>query len=291
MPAVTELLNLFVLVDDKNDPIRRIPLTRGLQAEVTEFFAPQIKDFSKGREKIDFSGDYLADEDQVFRIDGFALADDIIRAIEHPLTCDVLNLAKLKPRILAIFTGKWTPSQKFAAFQSFDQRKMLMKGFTLINSTNTFVKLRDPGITLQEKLTALYLKGELLFYSYHNTRHFLDLSDHYREATDTDVDRFASNRMLYIGNKNLFMENADSIIRKKITLLQRNRVLGRVSVKKLQETAKHFGVPIKLKDGGKIVVPDEKKELIKLLRFLDEDYFDTVLTKRRCLTNSKQYLA
>jgi hypothetical protein len=290
MPAHQEMLNLFVLVDDKDSPVRRIPLTRGLQSQVTKYLSPQINTFPEGREKVGFSGQYTADETQIFCIEGYKLDASIMDIIEHPLKCEILDLRKLKHRIVAIFTGKCTRSQKLAAFQSFDPRKMLSKGFTLINSGDTYTKLEDPGITLQENLTALYAHGELLFHSYHNTRHFLDLSDYYREATDADVARFASNRMLFISDRDMFMGNVDSIIRKKITLLQKNRVLGKVSAKKLQDTAKHFGVPIRLKNSGKIVVPDSKKELIQLLRFLDEDYFDTVLTKRRCLTNSKMYI-
>ena len=43
-------------------------------------------------------------------------------------------------------------------------------------------------------------------------------------------------------------------------------------------------------NNGKLVIPKDKKQLKELIRFLDEDYVTAPLTKRRCLTNSKQYL-
>ena len=43
-------------------------------------------------------------------------------------------------------------------------------------------------------------------------------------------------------------------------------------------------------NNGKLVIPKDKKQLKELIRFRDEDYVTAPLTKRRCLTNSKQYL-
>lgn len=285
-----DMLNLFALVNDKDDPVRRIPLSRDLQSEITDFLSEQIRNFHTGQHEIDFSGSYNADEGEIFRIREYPLDNNIVDAIENPLERDVLNLREIKHRIVALFTGSWSNNGKLIGFQSFDPRKIISKGFTIINSGDTYTKLEDPGITLQDKLTALYDGTDLLFYSYHNTRHFVDLSDYYREATDADLKNFASNRSLFVEDANLFMQNADLIIRKKIALLQKNRVLGKVAVKDIRTSAKQFGLDIEIKNGKKLVLPSDKNELMNVLRFLDEDYFNTVLTKRKCLTNSKEYL-
>jgi hypothetical protein len=285
-----DTLNLFALVNEKDNPVRRIPLSRELQSEITDFLSEQIINFHNDQSKIDFSGTYNADEGEIFRIQKYPLDKNIIGAIENPLERNILNLREEKHRIVGLFTGKWSDNEKLVGFQSFDPRKILSKGFTIINSGDTYTKLEDPGITLQDKLTALYDGTDLLFYSYHNTRHFIDLSDYYREATDADLKNFASNRSLFVEDTNRFMQNADLIVRKKISLLQKNKVLGKVAVKEIKTSAKRFGLDIELKDGKKIVLPDDKNELMNVLRFLDEDYFNTVLTKRKCLTNSKEYI-
>jgi hypothetical protein len=285
-----DTLNLFALVADENNPIRRIPLSGNLQSEITDFLMGQIESFHTDQQKVDFSGSYNADEGEVFRIQDYPLDKKIIGAVENPLNLDILNLRKETHRIIALFTGIWSKESKYVGFQAFDSRKIISKGFTILNSGETYTKLEDPGITLQDKLTALFEMNEILFYSYHNTRHFVDLSEYYIEATDTDLEAFASHSSLIVDDKINFINNADSLVRKKVALLQKNRVLWKVPAKDIKTSAKQFGLEIEIKNGKKIVLPTDKKELKNLLRFLDEDYFTTVLTKRKCLTNSKEYL-
>lgn len=151
---------------------------------------------------------------------------------------------------------------------------------------------------MQDKLTALFDNGILYFSSYHNTKRFLDLGDYYREATNADLDEFAGSDLFEFEDQDSFRQNADSIIRKKIALLQKNKVLENLSVNDIQSVAANFNqelpeehhIAININDDGKLVIPEDKKHLKELIRFLDEDYVTAPLTKRKCLTNSKKYL-
>jgi hypothetical protein len=75
-------------------------------------------------------------------------------------------------------------------------------------------------------------------------------------------------------------------------------VLKDISVTDIQTVANNFNaelpeehhINITVNDDGKLVIPEDKKQLKELIRFLDEDYVTAPLTKRKCLTNSKQYL-
>jgi hypothetical protein len=88
------------------------------------------------------------------------------------------------------------------------------------------------------------------------------------------------------------------MIRKKIALLQKNKVLENLSVNEIQSVAGNFNqdlpeehhIAININDDGKLVIHEDKKQLKELIRFLDEDYVTAPLTKRKCLTNSKKYL-
>ncbi len=169
--------------------------------------------------------------------------------------------------------------------------------WTLIGAGDTYKKLEEPGLVLQDKLTAHYTNGNLLFVSYHNTKRFLDLSEYYTAATDTDLDTFAENELFEFEDQESFKGNADSIIRKKIALLQKNNVLDNLSIDDIETVAndlnQHVAEEHKINittNNGKLVIPKDKKQLKELIRFLDEDYVTAPLTKRRCLTNSKQYL-
>jgi hypothetical protein len=80
--------------------------------------------------------------------------------------------------------------------------------------------------------------------------------------------------------------------------LQKNEVLKDISVTDIQAVALNFNIELPIEhhititvnEDGKLVIPEDKRQLKELIRFLDEDYVTAPLTKRKCLTNSKQYL-
>lgn len=290
--------NLFALVDDDDTPIRRIPLTAALNTELAQLFAEQQTALLGDKQAVAFTGSYNVDQGEIFTIADYPLPPAIGKAISNPLTCQVLDLNTETQRIKALFSGTWTAANKTVNFQVFDAGKLLKRGYTLIGSGDTYKKLEEPGLMLQYKLTAHFHNGILYFTSYHNTKRFLDLSDYYREATDTDLDNFAATELFAFEDEAGFKEQADSIIRKKIALLQKNEVLKDINVTDIQIVANNFNaelpeehhINIKVNDDGKLVIPENKKALKELIRFLDEDYVTAPLTKRKCLTNSKQYL-
>ena len=294
--------NLFALVDDEDAPIRRIPMTAALNAELAQLFTEQQAALLNDRQPIAFTGSYNVDEGEIFTIADYPLPQAIGQAIGNPLTCPALNLNTETHRIKALFSGTWSAANKTVNFQVFDAGKLLSNRWTLIGlpiqAGDTYKRLEEPGLILQDKLTAHFHNGTLYFVSYHNTKRFLDLADYYREATDTDLDDFAATDLFAFEDQAGFKEQADSIIRKKIALLQKNEVLKDLAVADIQTVANNFNaelpeehhITIMVNDDGKLVIPEDKKQLKELIRFLDEDYVTAPLTKRKCLTNSKKYL-
>jgi hypothetical protein len=302
MPNNNNISNLFALVDDDDAPIRRIPLTAALNTELAQLFTEQQTAFLGDKQSITFTGSYNVDAGEIFTLADYPLPPAIGQAIGNPLTCPVLNLNAETRRIKALFSGTWTAANKLVNFQIFDAGKLLSNRWTLIglpiHAGDTYKRLEEPGLILQDKLTAHFHNGTLYFSSYHNTKRFLDLTDYYREATDTDLDDFAATDLFVFEDQAGFKAQADSIIRKKIALLQKNEVLKDLTVVGIQTVANNFNaelpeehhITIMVSEAGKLVIPEDKKKLKELIRFLDEDYVTAPLTKRKCLTNSKQYL-
>ena len=290
--------NLFALVEDAETPIRRIPLTASFSDELAKLFIAQQAALLEGKQALTFTGSYNVDEGEIFTIDCYPLPPVIESAIRNPLNFPVLNLNVETHRIKALFIGTVVNSRLSVNFQVFDAGKLLKRGITLIGSGDTYKKLEEPGLILQDKLTAHFHNGTLYFTSYHNTKRFLDLSNYYHEATDTDLDDFAATNLFAFENQANFKSQADSMVRKKIALLQKNNVLKGVSVADIQAVATNFNsvlpkehhINIVINSDGKLLIPEDKKQLKELIRFLDEDYVTAPLTKRKCLTNSKQYL-
>jgi len=283
-------LNLFAYLNNSDNPVRRIVLSNDLQVEITNFFLDLKNNFYQDQEKIDFDGNYNVDEGEIFRISNFPLPSFFINAIQNPLQINPLDIENEVNKISALFTGRWNEASKFICFQIFDRRKLLSRNkFAIIFSGNTFQKLEDPGLILQDNLTALIWENELLFYSYHNTRRILDLSNYYREATDAELEEFASIDMFEIENLEEFKAISDSMIRKKIALIQKNGVLNSVTVEYIYNKAQEYDIEINT-NNGKIIIPYDKKKLKEFVKFLDEDYFIAPLTGRKCFTNSKKYI-
>lgn len=298
MPENNEQIsNLFAILDDVQIPIRRIPLTEQFRQELGAFFSAQKQQFLTDKQEIEFTGSYKVDSGEIFTIADYPLPETISNAIGNPLNNPVLDLKTETHRIKALFTGRWTDEVQQVSFQVFNSGKLLSKGLTLIGSGGTYKKLEEPGLILHNKLTAQFQNGTLLFVSYHNTKQFLDLSYYYTAATDTDLDAFADNELFEFEDQTTFKGNADTIVRKKIALLQKNNVLEDLSVADIEAVANDFNENISEEhkiniktNNGKLVIPKDKKELKELIRFLDEDYVTAPLTKRRCLANSKIYL-
>lgn len=244
MPNNDNPTNMFALLDDDDAPIRRITLTAALNTELTDLFAVQQAALLDDKQPIAFTGSYNVDEGEIFTIDDYPLQPAIGQAIGNPLTSPVLDLNTETHRIKALFSGTWTAANKTVNFQVFDTSKLLKRGFTLIGSGDTYKKLEEPGLMLQDKLVAHFHNNTLYFSSYHNTKRFLDMADYYREATDLDLDDFAATGLFAFEDELVFKEQADSIIRKKIALLQKNEVLKDITVEDIQTVANNFNAEL-----------------------------------------------
>ncbi|MDP3822658.1 MAG: hypothetical protein Q8R33_14395, partial [Burkholderiales bacterium] len=73
-----------------------------------------------------------------------------------------------------------------------------------------------------------------------------------------------------------------------LTLILQSGVLDKHPVAHIVATAKPFKVDIQTTPEGKIVLPVGASDLRRLLRFLDEDYYESPLTQTQYVSNSKR---
>jgi hypothetical protein len=284
-------LNLLALL--KNGILKRIVTSGPLQDEITDYFSKLKVGFEEEKSEIDFDGRYCVEADEILSIKEYPIDQTIKEAVINPLTLDMLDLDGDRDNIKALVSGFWGKTERYITFQAFDTRKILSKKLTLIHSNNTFTKLVDPGLVIDDKIDIIFQNNRLFFNSFHNARKIFDLSEYYKEATNEDLSEFSQNEMFSFDDQQWFIENADSTMRKKVTLLQKNKVLENTKPKVIKDAAKEFGIQIEIitvEGKKKIKFPKDKKLVKEIIRFLDEDYFFAPLTKRKCLTNSKRYL-
>ncbi|WP_226684448.1 Kiwa anti-phage protein KwaB-like domain-containing protein [Shewanella indica] len=287
-------LNLFALTNNPSKRIVKFELSQDVQNDLTDYIKTQEEIFDQSEEEIEFDGKYKPDEGEVLYIDGYDDIDDLSSAIDNPLSAEVVDPTEdFFTEIKALFTGYTNENGGMKILlQNFDRRRIIStNGLSIFHSANVYKKIEGIGLTIDHKLTATLENGRLKFFSFHNARQMFDLSEYYKVATDDDVKEFAGLDIIKAENTDELIEMSDSWVRRKISLIQQSGILQNVPINEMKAVAIEFNIPFLTEMDGTnevIKVPDNKSDLKKLLRFLDEDYYKSPLSNTAFVTNSKR---
>lgn len=282
-------MNLFAITEINNEEaICRIPLSQNVQTEINKQFSQLAIGFFNEKEIIPFDGNYNPGNDELFKITDFPISQEIIDSATNNLNFDVLDVQNMEGKIKAVYATYVQNGRIQIYFQVFDTRKIIAnRGIPLFNNNGTYSRFENKGIVILNKLTLVYREGNIYFNSYFNARRVVPLSDYYIEATNDDVEQFSAGNILNFEDQIGFSEDLNSNLRKKIKSIQQRGVLENLTIQDLQNQANQFGIDFDY-DNGQVSVPRDKNYVKRLIKFLDEDYFITPLTNRRCVTNSKR---
>lgn len=281
MNQLTQTLNLFALTSIPGMRILRLPLTFDVQAGVSELFRAQEHDFLQGvEEEIKFDGMYRPEESELLYINNFDDVDGLKAAILRPQGCQELALKSgTLESIKAIFSGDIKNGAVRVLIQGFDRRRIInATNFSLIHSDNAFSKFEGGGLTLDNKLTAILEDDNLKFSSYHYLRQIFDMSAYCKDASDQDMTVFIQNKSLQFADAQQFMEAVDPWVRRKVVLIQQSGILDNCPASKIAAIAKYCDLQLQLAGTAgqeKIVIPADRQEAKQILRFLDEDYYQS----------------
>ncbi|MGY4570494.1 Kiwa anti-phage protein KwaB-like domain-containing protein [Bradyrhizobium sp. USDA 3256] len=286
------MVNLFALTSEPARRIVRIPVSAEVQQEVASTFDDQeTKFWETGGEQIAFDGKYKPDEGECLFIEDYDDIDGLHSAVANPLSIPEIEAQGTEfEAVKALFVGRSDP--KLVLIQSFDKRKIISnRGLSLFLSSNVFKKVEGVGLTLGTSLAAVLKEKRLSFFSFHSARQMFDLTQYFKEATDEDLRVFAESELLKIEDSSTFIASSDNWIRRKVALVMQSGILDRLEPDATKEAAKHFGIDVQTEVNGekiKLILPSNKAELKKILRFLDEDYFRSILSSTPHLSNSKR---
>ena len=292
-----EVLNFFAIVRiDENIAINRINTNQEVQEKLLGVFLRAYGSFlDDDTEEVEFSGTYRPEEEELLYIDPYEPPDEFVEAISNPAGVAPLVMESNQiPPIKAIFTGWEDKEGVHILYQLFKKNQFLTRsGISLILSNDTFRHLSDPGIVISYEITAYQRGSRLLFNSFTQLRQIFDMSQHYREATDSDITNFVANDNVHVEDEESFRENSDTWVRRKLALISDREILQNVAPTQIREAATEYNLDIQIREvNGKdcISMPAVKKELKNLLRFLDEDYFSGPISAEKYLSNSKRNL-
>ncbi len=276
--------------------IKRVRISQAIQHELRDYILSPLNNYISC-ERIEFTGEFKPDDDQILTIENFQLPFNI-DFIHNILSLEALQIEDIEKIYGLIFSE---PDRNEIIFQTFDSRKILgnKKWYELVHHKNDFVRFENKGIIIDQRIDGVYLIKEktLLFKSFHNISRLFDIRNYYREATDEEIKNFASDGLIDVDRVDDLIEVADTQTRKYIFLIQKNGILANLQDRdrflKAKALANRFEIgDLFDEDKYKISIPvGSKKKTKLLLKFLNEDLYESPLTDSKYETNSKRKIS
>ncbi len=290
---------LFTITTDRDTPIYKLNTYDKISNDLVKFYSRIMQSCSR-KVAVDYTPDDNLDEDEIFKISDFQdqYIENIKHAISNPTSYSYIPLAKVEANFIR---GFFLKIEDCILFQDFEKKSYIHSDSSYVkmlfanqDQYRRFDTLKGKSIVLENKLAALYKISEktLLFTKFREAKRVLDISDYYDEATNEKIGEFC-NLDIISASSDEIIQIANPTIRKKILVLLHYDSLNQLKpadIKKLKSTAKNeWGLELKISsDKGKICLPSSKGELLPILRFLNNEYFQGIVDKRKYRTNAKR---
>lgn len=284
--------NFFALCHAGGDiEIKRMRLTRSVRDDLTTMFSQQEVAFKDDvSEELEFAGDWKPDDHELMTIEDFPEKQALLdTATANGTSYDDLDLANFENEpVKAIFTTIVSGRRTKVLIQRFTARQMLARGYTLILDDNTFTKLTQPAFSLGRKLACIIEDDLLKFKDFAQVKSLFTLLHYYEEATDGQIDSFFNRTSpLQVRDIAGFKVDADQTTRKLIHAITKRGTLGNHTVAQIRQSAANMNLNLRL-SGGKLILPDDRREMKKFLHLLDDSFYTAPLSREQYITNSKK---
>lgn len=286
-------MELFALTEDDVSPdIVKICLEKETSSIVDSLFSKMISEFYEtSPDSTKYSADYKLEKNEHYLINNFEQHNPLQSALKTPKPVPVLDIKDISlDKIKALFSGS-TDGKKIY-LQKFDKSQVITttKSMIFLDKTKTFSTPKNNGLTIGPKLTAIIDGDDLLFRNFNSLRRMFDMDDYFREATNGELDTFQKSDVFYFEDGFKLSDFDDTVIRRKVTLLNMSGVLKDHNISTLQEAAIQLDHPLEIVNRDKrdkIKLPNNKKDVKLLLSFLDSDIYISAINGAKYRSNSK----
>lgn len=270
----------------------QIPLHQALQNSLAEDWQGQYEAFVDEIDEIDFNVGYQPEEHERFCLFDYQLPEWIAK--ENSQT--IANLHTINKNEASLDSIKGTVAfarndqgKELVLFQNFTPSQVIRPSKFLFLEAGTYKSIKRPGLTLGDRLSAIYQRAEckLLFHKFRAVNTFLPLSDFYKEASEQEIREVLEHERLAAEDPDALATSANQWSRKRFAMLKDSGVLDQFSAREIKSRSKGYDVSIRISN-GKIVFPSDKLSAKKLLQFLNEELFRGAITKTLYETNSKR---
>ncbi|MBH0197417.1 MAG: DUF4868 domain-containing protein, partial [Nitrospira sp.] len=239
-----------------------------------------------------FSGPFLPEKDERFRLNEYELPEWLRK--ESSLTIQNLDAVSTNVHFIdsiksMVAFARNEQNQEVILFQRFSRSHVIKPGSFLFLQNDTYETVQRPGLTLDDKLSALYVPAQrrLLFHNFRTANSFLPLADFYEEASEQEIREVLKHERLAPEDSETLAVDANQWFRKRFAMLRDSKILDKHTAKQLKARSKGYEVNVQVK-ANKIVFPADKSEAKRLLQFLNEELFRGPITETLYETNSKR---
>lgn len=280
--------NLFALCKNKSQyEVKRIPLNEDLQCQIAEMFEVQKEDLLANKQEVEYSGDWKPDDDEIFVL---PLTEEF-GPICNTYNCNsilqpVLNLSEYENSPIKALFGS-DDNGRTIMVQKFSPGQYLAHQFSIFLDGRVYNKIDTPSITLANQLACIISDGRVKFTNLGNMRSIFDMKEIYAEATDDDIDAFAANSQICVENVDNLKHTATQNIRKRIHNLLKAHTLDTYSAADICDRAQAQGFADLITiENSQIAFPNDPKQIVKILSFLDEKLYKGAFTHDTIMANS-----
>ena len=249
--------------------VMRFKLDQTAESLIKNIITEAVGKFEFANTEIPFSADYTPSQNELFVIDDFNSGIDLKALLENPTGIPILQLEESNGLSLNDIVGIIAtdiPNNR-VLIQYFEKRNIIELSrsiiLRLVNNRYEFVAATSNGISIPTDILAILDSNKKLkFRSFQRLRHIFDMDSYFKEATDEELNNFVNNcSKLEVIQGFDIQEIDDTMIRKKIAIINKADILNNYSVDELKVAAHSIGYPLPLNQSGdKIQLPNNKKQ-------------------------------
>lgn len=288
-----ENLHLLAIVQNRQGTrILRVPLHNNLQQSLSENWHKQYQTFLDDIQEVDFNAGYSPEENEKFCLRNFHLPfwlskENIqtVRSLDS-ISNDDAAFDSIKGLVAYVHNQMGT---ELILFQNFNRSYVIRPGYFIFLEAGTYQTADHPGLTLENKLSAIFFPDEekLLFHNFRNVNTFLPLSDYYQEASEDQIRDILNHDRLDPEDIDSLATDSNQWFRKRFAMLKDSGILDRHSTHQIVKRARKYNLEINL-NRDRIIFPAKRGEAKRLLQFLNEEIFRGAITRTIYETNSKK---
>lgn len=270
----------------------RIPLHRALQDELAASWSAQYEAFVNDVDAVDFNAAYRPEAHERFRLRDYELPDWLAEETSHSvadLDAVTADDALLESTKGIVAFARTADVEELVLFQNFSRSHVIRPGRFLFLQNNTYETTQRAGLTLDSKLSAVFLRDSdtLLFYNFRTVNSFLPLADFYEEASEREIIAVLDHEIFAPEDAAALAAQSNQWFRKRFAMLRDSGVLDQYNARQIQQRSRGYDVDVRT-SSGRIIFPAEKGAAKKLLQFLNEELFRGAITETLYETNSRR---